>query len=155
MELLIALGSTVLFVGLGFGIGGYRERAHFKSLTEREAANTDVIVNNLKTIPNGDGVRSALMVSGNTVVATDYFKTFAMGLRSFIGGEMRAAQTLMIRARREALLRMIDEARAMGATEVYNVRFAFCNIGQMSRNRNQNFAISVEMYAYGTAVIRK
>ncbi len=155
IELLITIGATVFFVGLGFGVGGFRERAHFKSLDQREAANSDVVVNNLKTIPNGDSVRSALMVSGNTVVATDYFKTFAMGLRSFVGGEMRSAQTLMIRARREALLRMIDEARAMGAKEVYNVRFAFCNIGQMSGNRNQNFAISVEMYAYGTAVIRK
>ncbi len=155
IELLIGLGSTVVLVGLGFSIGGFRERSHFKSLAEREAANADVILNNLKTVPNADRVKAAHMVSGNTVVATDYFKTIAMSLRSLVGGEMKSAQTLMVRARREALLRMIDEARAMGATEVYNVRFAFCNIGQMSRNSNQNFAISVEMYAYGTAVIRK
>ena len=155
MEILIGLAATVFFVGLGFGVGGFRERAHFKSLDQREAANTDIIVNNLKSVPQPNTVRQAHMVSGNTVVATDYFKTFAMGLRSLVGGEMRSAQTLMIRARREALLRMIDEARALGATEIYNVRFAFCNIGQMSSNRNQNFAISVEMYAYGTAIIRQ
>ena len=155
MELLIGLGFTVLFVGLGFSIGGFRERSHFKSLAAREAANSDVIVNNLKTVPDMERVKFAQMVSGNTVVATDYFKTFAMGLRSIIGGEMKSAQTLMVRARREAVQRMIDEARALGANEVYNVRFAFCNIGQMSRNGNNNFAISVEMYAYGTAVVRK
>lgn len=153
-DVIIPIGSLVFFLVLGFSVGGFRERAHLKSLDEREASNRDMIINNLKQVPSPDTVRSAFMVSGNTVVATDYFKTIAMTLRNIVGGEMRAAQSLMTRARREALLRMIEEARAQGAVEVYNVRFAFCNIGAMSRNNNQQMAMSVEMYAYGTAIIR-
>jgi uncharacterized protein YbjQ (UPF0145 family) len=91
------------------------------------------------------------MVGGQVVVATDYFKTFVTALRNIVGGEMRAAQTLLSRARREAILRMIGEARRLGATEVHNVRFAFCNITQLSGNKG---AMAVEIYAYGTAVVR-
>ena len=55
----------------------------------------------------------------------------------------------MERARREALLRMVESAKGMGANAVANVRFETSNIGNMRRKRA---AAMVEMYAYGTAI---
>ncbi len=136
---------------LGFSVGGFRERRHFRNLAIREAAARDVLVTNLKRVANPETVRQSSLVGGQVVIGTDYFKTIATGIRNLLGGEMKAAQSLMTRARREAVLRMIDEARRLGSTEICNVRFAFCNISMMSGNKG---AMSVEVYAYGTAVLR-
>ena len=68
-----------------------------------------------------------------------------------MGGEMKSAQKLMNRARREALVRLLEQADRRGATEVWNVRFGFSNISQM---RGRRGAMQVEILAWGTAVRR-
>ncbi|MCA9254840.1 MAG: heavy metal-binding domain-containing protein [Phycisphaerales bacterium] len=150
-ELLIFLIPWMLPI-LWSGIGYMTEKSHLRRLAVREAAAADIVVTNLKTIVRPETVRQSQLVTGNVVIATDYFKTLVTTLRNLVGGEMKAAQRLMLRARREALLRLLDEARAMGATEVWNLRYQFCNVQQMSGNKG---AISVEIYAYGTAVVRE
>lgn len=147
-QILLPLALLVL----GFSVGGFRERLHFRNLAVREAAASDVLVTNLKQVANPETVRRSSLVSGQVVIGTDYFKSVATALRNLVGGEMKSAQSLMTRARREAVLRMIDDARRLGATEVCNVRFAFCNISQMSGSNK--WAMCVEIYAYGTAVVR-
>ena len=152
LNLLFAVGIPALLLGLGIFVGGYRERRHITSLDRREAKTKHVLVTNLKRIPDEERVDRVTLVEGEVVIATDYFKSFATAMRNLFGGEMRAVRSLMTRARREALLRMIEQAQALGAQEVWNVRFAFSNITQMSGNKG---AIAVEIYAYGTAVVRK
>ncbi len=51
---------------------------------------------------------------GSVVIATDYFKVFAAGLRNLFGGEMKTYRTLMGRARREAIVRMLEQAQELG-----------------------------------------
>ena len=148
MENLVVL---LVLLTLGIFVGGLNERRHLRDLARREGAFRAMVVNNLRHVSDPDTVRRAEMVSGNVVIATDYFKTFATRLRNLVGGEMRAALSLMTRARREALLRLLAEARSIGATEVWNVRYEFCSISQMSGKRG---AMSVEIVAYGTAVVR-
>ncbi|MCH7721522.1 MAG: heavy metal-binding domain-containing protein, partial [Planctomycetes bacterium] len=112
---------AVLLV-LGFFIGRWRERSHFHSLIRREADFRDLSIVNLKTVPHPEQVSQAKLVYGDAVIATDYFKGFAARLRSIVGGELRSYETLMERARREATLRLLQQARAIGATEVWNIR---------------------------------
>ena len=148
MENLIVV---LVLLALGIFAGGWNERRHLRALALREEGFRDIVVNNLKRVSDPDTVRRAEFVSGNVVIATDYFKSFATKLRNLVGGEMGAALSLMGRARREALLRLLAEARSIGAAEVWNVRFQFCSISQMSGNKG---AMSVEIVAYGTAVVR-
>lgn len=150
-QLFFSIGLPVLLIGLGYAVGSYRERRHLASLAEREAAGGDVVVNNLKRISNPETATSATLVIGSAVIASDYFKRFASSLRSFIGGELRSYRSLMSRARREALLRMIDQARQLGAAEVWNVRFGTMTVGAGLGRRGAPMA---EVYAYGTAVVR-
>lgn len=143
---------VLVFLALGYGVGRYRERRHFASLAAREARFTDMVVTNLKRVTSPDSAAQATLVCGDAVIATDYFKSFAAKLRGIIGGEMRAYETLMERARREAKLRMLEQARAAGAAEVWNVRYETSNIRSAGRRRA---AVSVEAFAFGTAVVRK
>ncbi len=128
------------------------ERRHFLSLEARELGYRDFVVTNLRVVPSPETVQESWLVLGEAVIASDYFKSFAARLRSLVGGEIRAYNTLMTRARREALLRMLDQARQAGSREVYNVRYETSNI----RSANaRNPGVSVEVFAFGTAVTRR
>jgi uncharacterized protein YbjQ (UPF0145 family) len=122
---------------------------HFRRLAEREAALSHILVTDLRSLPPGCAAKPFGFVTGEVVISSDYFKTFAASLKKLVGGELRTFETLMERARREALVRALESADRMGANRLVNVRFATSNIGSMKRKR---MAAMVEMYAYGTAI---
>lgn len=143
---------VIVLLILGFTIGTWCERRHFRSLARREREFGNIGIVNLKTVPSPETVASATLVTGDAVIATDYFKGFAAKLRSIIGGEVKSYETLMQRARREAMLRLLSQARQVGASEVWNVRLETSNIRSASRG---NVAVSVEVFAFGTAIVRR
>ena len=70
-------------------------------------------------------------------------------LRSILGGRITAYETLLDRARREAVLRMKEEASALNANIIYNIKLETASI---SKNAAGSIG-SVEVFAYGTAII--
>lgn len=143
---------VVVLLVLGVTVGTLRERRHFRLLARRERQFRDIGIVNLKTVRNPETVKHAMLVSGDAVIATDYFKGFAAHLRSIVGGEVRSYESLMQRARREATLRLLAQARRLGATEVWNVRYETSNIRSSSR---RSPGVSVEVFAFGTAIVRR
>jgi len=150
-ELWFQVVPVVVLLVLGFTVGSWRERLHFRSLTRREQQFQEIGIVNLRTVREPETVKGATLVCGDAVIATDYFKGFAARLRNIVGGEVKSFETLMQRARREATLRLLAQARAVGATEVWNVRYETSNIRSTSR---RNPAVSVEVFAFGTAIVR-
>ena len=150
--MILSLLLPVALLGFGYLIGHVREQLHLKSLNEREAALADIFVTDLKTIQAPETVSHAELVMGEAVIATDYFKSFASQLRNLVGGQVRSLESLMTRARREALVRMLEQARRLGAVEVHNVRLETSNV--MCRGGTSK-AISAEVFAFGTAIKRK
>ena len=124
------------------------ERNHFRRLERDEAALAHIDVYNIKRPPeplHPDGI----LVTGNVVIAVDYFKVIIAGLKMIIGGRLNSYQSLLTRARREAIVRMKKEAEELGADAIYNTRIEFSNVGQQPRGVG-----GVELLAYGTAVRR-
>jgi uncharacterized protein YbjQ (UPF0145 family) len=153
MEALLGLlcncALPLSLIAIGLGVGTVVERSHLASLARREAALRDVVATTLRTPPADRRRCHGRLVSGSAVIGSDYFKTFAASLRKLVGGEIRSFERMMVRARREALCRMLEEARAMGADLVVNVRFETSSIGGQSP-RSMPMA---EVVAYGTAVL--
>jgi uncharacterized protein YbjQ (UPF0145 family) len=151
VELLIQLGifATLLLVDLVFGSAS--ERRHFRELARREGELRDVLLFSEKRPPEGREFREAALVVGSVVIAEDYFKRIAAGLRSFFGGRVGVYESLMDRGRREALLRMKDAARRRGATMVFNVRFETSSLSGDAIGSATMF--SAEFIAYGTALV--
>ena len=110
--LLLSLAITAGFILLGYLVGRAREAKHLADLDRREAAAAGVTVVDVKRIPPGFAAGGGRLVMGEVVIATDYFKSFMAMLRNIVGGEVKTYQTLLSRARREARLRMIEEAQA-------------------------------------------
>ncbi len=152
LSVIITLFPFVL-IGLGYTIGRWRENSHLKSLAVREEALGHIMVTDLKTVADPETASSGSLVMGEAVIATDYFKSIATQLRNLIGGEMKSMQSLVDRARREAIVRMLEQADRAGASEVCNVRLETSNI--RSAEPKAKAAISVEMLAFGTAVVRR
>ncbi|MFW6189291.1 MAG: YbjQ family protein [Planctomycetota bacterium] len=150
--LIAQLGVPALLVMLGLVAGRIAERMHFRDLARRERAVADMLVTDIRSFPGGAEPESgAALVMGQAVIATDYLKTFLAGLRKIVGGEMRSYRSLMLRARREAVLRMLEKARDRGFDAVCNVRL---NTAPVSGTRRTKAAM-VEVMATGTAYSRQ
>ena len=152
VELLIQIGPFAFLILLGLIVGRTVERRHLRRLGEREAVLSYMLVTDLRAYPGGvDTSRTPMMVTGQAVIATDYLKSFLAGLRKILGGELRSYRTLMVRARKEAMLRMMEEAQAAGYDAVCNLRLDSADIGGMTGRRG---AVMVEAFATGTAYCR-
>ena len=104
----------------------------------------------VKSIPAQLTQCKTFLVSGNVVVSIDFFKKFVAGLKSLVGGRLTSYESLLDRARREAILRMKESAIRNGGKLIVNVRIETASISKHSSNR---YSIgSVEVVAYGTAI---
>ena len=127
---------------LGYVFGQLAEKRHFRSIIKR-----DVLCFTERNVPEMGRIDSAL-VCGSVVISIDFFKKFVAGLRNLVGGRVSAYESLLERARREAILRMKAEAQARGAKSVWNVRIETSSI---TKDATQGVA-AVEVIAFGTAV---
>jgi uncharacterized protein YbjQ (UPF0145 family) len=121
--------------------------AQVAGIEEGERLLPPILITDLKTPPSGFETESAQLVIGESVVGTDYWTTFTAGVRSLFGGEVYSLSPLLGRARRQANLRMLEDAARLGATAVINVRFETSDLGGAGR------APVTEVYAYGTALV--
>lgn len=133
---------AVLMV-LGYGFGQYNEQRHYKSIKKREAVLSSLPAVATKYPPAGDHHRQ-MMVMGSVVVASDYFKSFVASLVNVFGGRVRSFEPLLDRGRREAMLRVKQEAKKHGASMVFNIKYETSRIGGK--------VPTIEVLAYGTAL---
>ncbi|NEQ96087.1 MAG: YbjQ family protein [Cyanothece sp. SIO2G6] len=138
---------VLILLAIGYGFGSYAERQHYKSIREREKATLHVPIMTFGAKQSLPPAKETALFVGSVVVASDYFKTFALALRNLVGGRVLSYESLLDRGRREALLRMKEEAIAWGATELANVRINTSSLSQGGQGM-----ISIEVIAYGTGI---
>ena len=96
---------------------------------------------NIDYIP-GQNIEALGLVRGAVVQSKNFGKDFMAGMKTLVGGEIRSYTEMLNEARAIATKRMVDEAEAMGADAVVNVRYGSSAIMQGA----------AEIVAYGTAV---
>lgn len=102
-----------------------------------------MLLSNLEIIP-GRRIKDHLgVVQGSTVRAKHAGRDILAGLKNVVGGELKAYTELMQEARTQATDRMVEQAKAIGANAVLNVRYTTTSITMGA----------AEILAYGTAVI--
>lgn len=143
------VGLFLLIQLLGFltlsAVNVISERRHEQDLDRREAAIGHFPIFATAAVPVGFSAHRSQLVTGNVVLGSGHLKQFLSSFRTLVGGEMRSYQRLLDRGRREAQLRMVEEAQRLGATTVINVRFESAEVG------NGNQAVS-EIFCYGTMI---
>ena len=149
MEAYLNIIIFFVLLTLGYVFGQSLEKNHYRSIIKRESQLRSIPVIASKILPEEFLPCQTEMVSGNVVISVDYFKKFVAGLRSIVGGRMASYESLIDRARREAILRMQQEAKGLNADYVFNIKMETSSISKGS----QNSIGSVEVLAYGTAII--
>ena len=136
----------LLLLTVGYLVGRSVEKKHYKSIISREKILSALPAVNTRFPPAGEKYQQQL-VMGSVVISSDYFKTFVAGLRNVFGGNVSAFETLLDRGRREALLRLKEQAQALNAELIFNVKYETSSISGKKMP-------SVEVLVYGTALIR-
>jgi len=149
------LGIFCGLIMLGLIAGRRAERKHLRSLERRERALEGMLVTDLKCYPGGVSPElTPQMIVGEVSIASDYLKTLLAGLRNLIGGEVRSFETLQLRARREAILRIMEQAKTKGYNAIGNLRLESADIGgNVVTNRKQKMVVT-SIIASGTAYVR-
>ena len=96
---------------------------------------------NIDHVP-GKEVEALGIVKGTVVQSKNFGKDFMAGMKTLVGGEIVGYTEMLIEARQIATKRMVDEAEAMGADAVLNIRYGSSSLMQSA----------AEIVAYGTAV---
>ena len=82
------------------------------------------------------------IVKGSTIQSKNIGRDITQAFKTLVGGELKAYNEMMNNARALATKRMVEEAKAMGADSVINIRYASATV----------MAGAAEVMAYGTAV---
>lgn len=101
-----------------------------------------MLISNIEVVPGKKVIEHLGLVQGSTVRAKHAGKDILAGLKNIFGGELSGYTELLQESREEALQRMTEQASAIGANAVINVRFSTSAIA----------AGASEILAYGTAV---
>lgn len=91
---------------------------------------------------NGKELEMLGLVKGSTIQSKNIGRDFTQGLKTIVGGELKAYTDMMNEARDLATARMIAEAEKLRADAIVNVRYASSAVMQGA----------AEVMAYGTAV---
>jgi uncharacterized protein YbjQ (UPF0145 family) len=94
------------------------------------------------TIPGKKIVKTMGLVRGNTIRARHIGQDIMAGLKNIVGGEIIEYTKLLAESREQAIDRMIDDAKRMGANAIVGVRFT----------TSQVMGAAAELLVYGTAV---
>lgn len=139
--LIFKIGITLVLFIIGWAFGRHIERKHLNALeqNERQLAYIRIDTNKFQST-----TQHGHMVSSNVVISHDYFKYIIANIQNFFGGRLTTYESVVDRARREAVVRLKREAEAIGADHIMGLRLSTTEMGMQGG--------MVEVFAYGTAI---
>lgn len=96
---------------------------------------------NIDHIP-GKEIEALDIVKGTVVHTKNFGRDFMAAMKTLVGGELTGYTQMLNEARQIAVKRMVDEAQALGADAIINVRYGTSSV----------MTGAAEVIAYGTAV---
>ena len=90
----------------------------------------------------GKDIETIQIVKGAIIQSKHMGKDIMASFKTIVGGELKGYSEMMNEARAKATKRMVEEAEALGADGVINIRYASAAVMQGA----------AEVMAYGTAV---
>ena len=102
----------------------------------------EIMLSTIEQIPNKEIIEILGIARGSTVRARNIGRDFFAGLKNIVGGEINEYTKLQAQSREQAIERMIDDAKALNADAIVNIRFTTTMVMQGA----------AEILAYGTAV---
>lgn len=102
-----------------------------------------MLLSTTDTIAGRKVVKHLGLVRGNTIRSRHLGRDIVAVLRNIVGGEISDYTKMMAESREQALDRMVEDARELGANAVIHIDFTSSQIMQSAS----------EILVYGTAVV--
>jgi uncharacterized protein YbjQ (UPF0145 family) len=102
-----------------------------------------MLVTNIEIVPGKKITKHMGLVQGSSVRAKHVGRDIMASFKNIFGGELKGYTELLQESREQAVSRMVEQAGAVGANAVLNVRFSTSSVA----------AGAAEIFAYGTAVV--
>ncbi|WP_017324463.1 YbjQ family protein [Synechococcus sp. PCC 7336] len=148
MDALVGLIAFAILMLLGLLAGGAIERKHYDNIRQRERQTRHIPMVTFGAKQALSANTEGKLFVGSVVISADYFKIVVAGLRNLVGGRVMVYETVLDRARREAILRLKEQAVDWGASQIANVRLETANVG----SSNNQGIVAIEVAAYGTGI---
>ncbi|AXY56031.1 YbjQ family protein [Acinetobacter chinensis] len=132
--------TLVLFI-IGWAFGRHIEHKHLNELEHKEQALAHIRIDTNKFQTSE---HPGLLIESNVVISHDYFKYIIAQIQNFFGGRLTTYESVVDRARREAVVRLKQKAMDAGATQIMGLRLSTTELGMQGG--------MVEVFAYGTAI---
>lgn len=142
--MLFNLLQAVVIGATGWLVAALAERRHVAAMTARERDLAEVHITASKSFPPAERDHTMMLV-GSVVITHDYWRTLVIFIRTLLGGNIQPYERLVQRGRREALIRLKEEAHLRGMDRVVNVRF-------LGNRISAGPLKAVEMVAFGTGI---
>jgi uncharacterized protein YbjQ (UPF0145 family) len=140
------VGDTLILGLLGWFAAWMWERKHIKSLDAREADLLHVKIEAWQKLPiEADKSSLSNILFGSVVLSHDMFRSLTIFITKLFGGHIKHFERLLDRARREAIIRLKEDALAQGFEKIINLKIITTSI-------KRNGPKSVEIMVYGTGV---
>ena len=149
VTLILNYGLPLALLLFAYIVGTLLERRHFANIEQRERAVQGFPVMPFETAPEDWQATDVQLLTGSVVISLDYFKRIIAGLRAIFGGRIKTYEPLLDRARREAMLRLVERAKSAGFDALINVRLETSRIANASGGEG---TAGIEMLAFGTAI---
>lgn len=140
----------LLLLLVAYFSGRWIEQRHYRSIRRREIRWRNLPVATFRRVPKAWEPESCGLVTGSVVVSVDHFKRLLASLRMLVGGRVKSYEALLDRARREAILRLKEDAVAKGYGAVVNLRLETSRLA--SSGRKGKATAGVEVLAFGTGL---
>lgn len=101
-----------------------------------------MILSTIETVPKREVIEILGIARGSTVRARNVGRDVFAGIKNIVGGEISEYTKLQAQSREQAIERMINDAKALNADAIVNIRFTTTMVMQGAS----------EILAYGTAV---
>ena len=149
LPLILNIAPFIALLFIGYFVGRYLEKMHYRKIIIKETMYQNILIFNERKAPDDAAGQPFGLVIGSVVISSDYFKTFLAAIRGFLGGRLTSYESLLDRARREAIVRMKESAHHNGFNAIFNVRFETANLkGTAAKDGG---IMCAEFIAYGTA----
>lgn len=138
---ILKISITLVLFFIGWGFGRFIEQKHLRELDEKERLLSHIYIDTNKFQTSN---HQGQLISSNVVISHDYFKYIIAQIQNFFGGRLTTYESVVERARREAIVRLKQEAEKVGAKQIMGLRLSTTELGMQGG--------MVEVFAYGTAI---
>jgi len=143
----VFMTSVYPFIGwfsFSAAVGHAIDSENQKDTMARSEYVDDIIMTNLKT-PTMSAADSGLVMA-SIVVAASHWQLFRSGFRRIIGGRVPILQKPLDWGRKEVIVRLKEQAKQSGWTQLHNVRIETSIIGNVANGKG----LKTELHAYAT-----